>query len=518
MGVDTMFGGALSWAHYKIRGGGRNIALTVTAYVVLVVTVILLVLRSSPSDRAWILNTCTDVLCVLQAGTLLLVGGNAVRNAIRKDLTSGMIQSHRLMPVSGPQAVTGYIVGSTSQAVAIAAGNLIIGLFTTTGGGGSKVDWLMDNAALGTFAVLAWTAIALLSFLTQAATGLLFILIIFAVATGGLIVSLLPALTVLLTPALSAVFSGAGPSIDFEVSLPAQAALAVFCFSGAARKFYREDVLAFSPLMGLALVAFWATLTWLGIVSTDQFFTGAGPRMLGPGDVLPPAAQIVSSTLLGVLLAIVPVMASAWLTAAHHRRRLLRDVAIGSKPLSPNIMVLAATLILCTIPLALIAREIRMYHSPWTPMMARNLGCTAATIAINLITTSYLMRILYRVTSKSAVMVFLFVLCSWIGPLALDLIRFGLSGMRPYDDIVTGLSACGPLGTMILTWGRFEGSVEFGLIVQACCAVVFALLFHGTQTRRAVPEARAARLTLDISNPNAAATVLPDERTDSSLP
>ncbi|HPD32025.1 MAG TPA: hypothetical protein PLL20_18700, partial [Phycisphaerae bacterium] len=202
-----MFGGALSWAHYKIRGGGRNIALTVAAYVILAATVILLALRSSPSDRAWSLDRCTDVLIVLQAVTLVLVGGNAVRNSIRKDLTSGMIQSHRLMPVSGPQAVTGYIVGSTSQAIAIAVANLIIGLFTTAGGSGSQLDWLMDNAALGAFAVLAWSAIALLSFLTPAATGLLVMFIIFAIATGGLIVSLLPALTVLLTPALSAAFS-----------------------------------------------------------------------------------------------------------------------------------------------------------------------------------------------------------------------------------------------------------------------------------------------------------------------
>lgn len=513
-----MFGGALSWAHYKIRGGGRNIALTVAAYVILAATVILLALRSSPSDRAWSLDRCTDVLIVLQAVTLVLVGGNAVRNSIRKDLTSGMIQSHRLMPVSGPQAVTGYIVGSTSQAIAIAVANLIIGLFTTAGGSGSQLDWLMDNAALGAFAVLAWTAIALLSFLTPAATGLLVMFIIFAIATGGLIVSLLPALTVLLTPALSAAFSGTGPSIDFKVSLPAQAALAMFCFVGAARKFHREDVLPFTPLMGLALVAFWATLTWLGIVSMDRFFGSAGPRSLGPGDPLPPAVQIVSSTLLGVLVAIVPVMASARLAAAHHQRRLLRDVAIGSRPLSPNIMVLAVTVILCTIPLALIAREMRVYHSPWTSTMTRNLGYTAVTIALNLITISYLMRILYRVTGKSAVMVFLFVLCTWIGPLALDFIRFGLSGMQPLDDIVTGLSACGPVGTMILIWGQFQGSVELGLSIQACCAAIFALLFHGTQPRKVVPEARAAGLALGISHPNAAPAAPPEEQADSPSP
>ncbi len=499
-----MFGGALGWAHYKVRGGTKNIGMTTGAYAVIVVVIILLSMRIDPQrqKRAWVLSTCTDILGVVQGGALLLVGGNAVRNAIRKDLASGMIQSHRLMPISGADGVAGYLLGSTSQAVSIAAVNVIIGLFTTLGAGDSAGDWLLTNVTLAAFAIFAWTAIALLSFLTQAAMGLLIIAIILGFATGGTMALLLPGLTVLLAPVLTAlpVVGGFSRAIDLEISIPAQAAVAVFCFAGATRKFHRDDVLAFSPLLGLALVCLWATLTWLGIASMDALFSGPAAGGLRSRDAVPPAIQVVASTLMGVLIGILPVMSSAWLSAEYHRRRLLRDAALGSRPLSPNFMVVAATLVLSAIPLVLAVREMKIRDSGWTPEMSRTMACVAATIGLNLLTIGYLMRILYRVSNKSAVLVILLGFASWLGPLGLDFLRWGATGMQAKDDVFTGISACSPVGLMILIYGEFKAGVGVGLIVQAVGAAVFAVLFHTTQKREAVPEARAATLKLEAKS------------------
>jgi hypothetical protein len=493
-----IFGGALGWAHYKLRGGARTIGLTTGAYTTIVVVAILMLIRTEPRNRAGILDACTGTLGVLQCGILILFAGNAVRNGIRKDIMSGMIHSHRLMPISGTEGVAGFIMGSVAQAVCLAGANFLIGLFTTTGAGHSPDNWLIGNALLAVFAVFIWTAVALLSFLTQGAIGLLVLMIILGFTTGGFLMLLLPAVSLLLAPGLLAFGFMAGMpswSAACQLSVPAQVVVGAFCFIGAARKFRREDVLAFSPLLGIGIVTIWTTLSYLGLRLADKILPGGMGRAFGPGDIVPAYAQVIASVLVGILICIVPVMGSAWLATQYHRRRLLNDIALGHRPIPPELTVLATTVILCLLPVYLVRLAANLDEPGWRTVMGLKLAYTDATVALNLLAISYLMRILYRVSNKSAIMVGVLIFGTWIGPLFLDFLRYGMSGMKPDDNVFTWISGCGPVGCLILLWGHFDASAIPGLAVQAVLAGIFGLMFYSTQQRTAVPEARAASLT-----------------------
>ena len=62
----------------------------------------------------------TTGLLGLQGAILGLYGCSVVGNAVRRDISAGLLESHRLMPVSAGTAVLGYVTGPTLQAEELA--------------------------------------------------------------------------------------------------------------------------------------------------------------------------------------------------------------------------------------------------------------------------------------------------------------------------------------------------------------------------------------------------------------
>ena len=81
--------------------------------------------------------------------------------AIRGDLNSRMIESHRLMPITPAEAVFGYMLGGASQVLLLAALNFVIGAVLCAMGGLQTDRWILSTGVLLVFAVFVWSILAM---------------------------------------------------------------------------------------------------------------------------------------------------------------------------------------------------------------------------------------------------------------------------------------------------------------------------------------------------------------------
>src|SRR3989442_1269023 len=114
----TIINNPIAWGHFKVRGGWRNHVWGTGGYFLIIVGVITVTDRLNP--RGGMLRVWTSALLGLQLAVLVLYGCAVIGNAIRRDITTGVLESHRLMPVPSSAGVLGYLMGPSFQAIALA--------------------------------------------------------------------------------------------------------------------------------------------------------------------------------------------------------------------------------------------------------------------------------------------------------------------------------------------------------------------------------------------------------------
>jgi hypothetical protein len=470
---SPLLNNSMAWVHYRMKGGLRNAFLFAAGYFLIVGGLIVFSVRVDPRAMQSTLQGWMIALLFLQIGILVLYGGGAVRNVIRKDFTTGMIASHRLMPISGTEAMVGYVLGSAAQPVAVAIANLLLGVLVTGPASLNTVDWLKGNALLGLFALCAWIVVAAIAMLSpKSAGGLMAGLMILAVP-GSMILVAVPALTAICSPLVGPtiyglVMKGSPWSPVLHTSTSAQVAVTILFFIAGARKFRRDDVLAVGPILGLVLVAMFSVISIAAILnwrSLQPMLFGMTGRM--------PELQLISSTIMGLLLAFLPVSAAAWLQESYHRRKRLGDSALGRRPLNFVVVAIVAA--------ALIAMMGRfcspMGRRPYHPEFITFLCLAAALLPIGCV-----MRWRYRTRSTAATFVCLWIVVAWVGPwlvsAAIVVARGYGEAVRLADaweqsEFITGFS---PIGTIIAVWASPDIQLVCGLVFQVVlAAVVFAL-------------------------------------------
>src|SRR4051794_10467264 len=90
---------ALAWAHFRQRGGWMRAGTFTVGAMVLLGVLIITSARLNPDEKPRILWGWTTGLLALQAAGLALYGTGRVSGAIRADIQSKLIDSHRLMPL-----------------------------------------------------------------------------------------------------------------------------------------------------------------------------------------------------------------------------------------------------------------------------------------------------------------------------------------------------------------------------------------------------------------------------------
>lgn len=141
----------IAWVHFRLRGGWKNVISTTSAFMVIIVGLIVLSLQSDPKRTGNVLYYWTQGLMGLQLAIVIMFATSAIRNSIRKDLATKMIESHRLMPVPATQAIPGLIVGSIVQMLCMSAMTFAIGSFTCMGASLPVNHWFLANMIVGIF-------------------------------------------------------------------------------------------------------------------------------------------------------------------------------------------------------------------------------------------------------------------------------------------------------------------------------------------------------------------------------
>ncbi len=457
----------IAWSQFHLKGGWKSVGGVTVGYGCIISISIFLTCWNHQNEWQSDLAGWTTALLVIQALAMLLMGTGRISGAVRQDLTSGAMESHRLMPISASSAIAGYVTGAPVHAIGIFVANLFIGAATTVMINMPVTRWLAANAVLAVFTIMIWVVTV---FIAQVAKGAGWVVSIFAglafSARGGLD-SIAPGLVLLAGPlvgaslvdvrARSTEMSGA-----MAMSLVAQAILTAIFFIGAARKYRRPSQLALSPRLAFALLFVWVGAGWAGMELHDE--------LVGhPLREYEKIQGMIGTLLSAMALALVPLTNAARQYVSGMKRKVddpqYRERTIG--------LVQAAGLATVILLIPITNLPERATHE--------NVVITAAVIFAFCIGLVFLSAWAYKSAESVKMLVALWLIAIMAVPLiAAFIVMVG-------EKEAWGLAAFGPLGAILGIWGaNTKSAVMPGVVTQCFYALVpVGLYWKRTSSGRA---------------------------------
>jgi hypothetical protein len=407
----------------------------------------------------------------LQAMNLLVFGGLRVSAAIRHDLTSRMIESHRLMPFSGVQAVLGYIAGAVAPALGVTGCTLLLALICGSAAGRDPLEIIVQHGALLSAAVLIWSVASVGSQVMRFAMGLL--LFVGFIALQSPVYQVCPAILLVLTPFYALTFSaarGAAPSgqlaIGTALAVVSQLAFSALFIFAAARRYARPGEPTFGAWLGGVFLFLWVLATGLGILLVEVLVWFARPMGFGGGT----RAPMVVGGLLSSMLISVAMLEDAGSLAAEGARR--RDPARMRR--AAGVVIVAILLIWALGVVAELLPEAPPYALAFTVVVV-------VSFVLTLVSAGYLLR-LWRITLRGMILLALG-LATWVAPL---LAEAALAAVRGTDRSFrfTWLGASSPIGALSLAWS--DASVPLATDQALVAGIMLQVLLAGTAVATAV--------------------------------
>src|SRR5262249_28681621 len=142
---------------------------------------------------------------------------------IRLDLSSRMIESHRLMPIPAWRAIAGYIFGGGAHAIAFALLNLVLAMALGAYTGTPMADLLIKQVFLFSFAMLLWSSAAMGTLMARHAYTVISVVLVLGGCMGAFWAYVfLPGLALLTTPMFNeTIFTFATAPRGFSMAYPA---------------------------------------------------------------------------------------------------------------------------------------------------------------------------------------------------------------------------------------------------------------------------------------------------------
>lgn len=484
----------------QLRGGWKNLFLSAGTYALIVFGAMGIWAEVDPKHRAEAAMGWTVVLMLIQIGLVLFFSVVRVSNAVRSDNASGIMESHRLMPMTGLTAGIGFVVGPTLQMIAIGVVTCLAGVVTSTVAGFDSSRWIKCNVILLAFLLFTCTCSMLVGFYRRALFNSLIVLVVIACFSQGMLLYAVPGMAVLTSPlAGDSIFNPRGKIDLFNPGMQwafvGQAIIAAIMLAAAARKFREPERPAFSISLSLILLAAWVILNLIGVLKwldiEPVFFRYSFWQQSGRLKV-----QFTGSVLTGLLLCLLPISATV------RRSREQRDIAPGSHPNSiaavgrgstpsgvgdmdgfvpvrsgvPRRALMASpvlTILVCVFLLSLLLAIPICDEHYLRPELIAGASISLAASVISLGT----LLIAYRSTARKVVfLVFIFLLVTWLFPLFADVFKHEV--MLSDEDSLNApwsLTAFGPIGSMLAPWDR-EMQTKQGLYCQVAIAVVLSAI------------------------------------------
>lgn len=518
--------------HLRMLGTWRSqLLLLAFLFGVVVVLASLSYRMSEPRDYGSVSSFWLSMIALAQAGFLLLIAPAAIRRAVQRDFDTGMMESHRLSPMSGMKIVLGYLSGPPAQALMLAGGASLIGTYFAAqigvafgaplgqAGGGAMPGagpsamrlavtfvsgWYLTTFVTLMLALLITSFTLLVSLASAGKMNIIGIVVALSVVGGWMAPALIPGLALLLgiltgTELFSLLFrpSAAGPSGSAAVvfaTAAIQLAMAGTFILAAARKVRSPERPLFTLPLALLLLAIWGAALIVGM----RLMPGTHPllRAFGAAQESLAIGQVVASTISFMLIALFALTAAAGEAVRIARARQFQPVNHSSPTWTPAMV--PPLLALVTLAIAWL-----VYHSsvvagaPPSDMPAfdspmRLAAMLAAVLSSYVIDYSIVFMTLARGARVFGAIV-VWGLILKVLPLALDFAQalgremIQLGEFTFSHAVFIGLS---PYGTLVLASVR-GGNPFPGVIVQIVLAVVVVYLAMRIRTTALRPEVRA---------------------------
>jgi hypothetical protein len=411
-----------------------------------------------------------SLMIFISAGIIFLLGVSVIKRGIQRDFTTDMITSHRTTAMTGNAAVLGYLTGPTAQTLALTLVNWLACTILAVLAGYPVYAPTVVLAVFLCLALMLWTFAILVGLSTRGSTSIAGLVILLAILASTDVVSLLPGLSLLIGHATAAALPGTAATgladASVFISMLGQLALALTFFAAAARKFSRDDVPAFNPLLAYILLAL---CTLLAAVAMRYWPTSSVSSIPTPftANVAHKAIASLAGT---ALVALLPVACAARRTAMWAKRRARDAGYAGPKPRAFWVAPFLATAIVYGIFAAANAAEIRaVAASDEISVFLSHTGWTALFFSSSLLTAAGLLRYTYSRTHKAMWILVIYLGLSWAIPLVADL-SLDVVYIREAGEPRSALLACSPIGGWIVAFGAADAPLAPGMLFQVLLA------------------------------------------------
>jgi hypothetical protein len=426
---------AIGMAHYQMAGGLKSLLSLMGVFCVVALTIIgLVVYYTDPSSLPHTFQTLATLCIVLEGFGLVVMGAMRVANCIRIDILSNMIDSHRLMPISAPSALFGYLFGCNAHILAVVALNVVVLASLELASSFDFQSFVLSQIILFSFALFIWTFSAMGALMTRQAMPFMALIFIVGSISSAILQGwgILPGVSILAAPFFGETIFNLARGLSLQAAYPlglaAQMAFSVLFFLGACRRYRGSYLTTFNVPMGLALAAVWGVLSWIAITLWPAIRSPFAREMEQPALGL----QIVAALSVAAAFLIVPAFALATWETRHRLPAARRWLVLAAMTLVGAITILAgpfdAVIWLITL-LVLAAHVLTIYHA-----LRFCAGFTPMSTGILLI-------------------VLLFGL--WLGPLLIEVVRWYFLPENRYELTVHDfslISTFSPLGILVSQW------------------------------------------------------------------
>jgi hypothetical protein len=473
----------VTWGNFYRKGGFRTALGTSSAYFGLLVAFILLSVHLTRASYATqMYATWSGGLLALQVLFTVVIGAGRVSNMIRGDLSSGMSETLRMMPLAARHAVAGYLSAAAASLGGFFLANFAIGLVVSGLSGLPPTQWVAANLILFAFALFAWTVAAFAAFLVRNAAALMVIVSVVGMFGNAGILLVAPGLIVLAGPLVGGtIFNLRTAQTEFAtpliMSLAGQVLVGAIFFAGAARRYRRPDALALGGWLGLALLTTWVGISLLAILRPEGLQPAFLSRQFQNVD---PAVPFCGSIILAMLLALIPLCNFARLHLAWARARA--DDPDLRRPVPPPFP--AAVLVTAVLALLIYALPVRPSAVRVSCVIAALFGFSASAI--------FVAGWFYRSVENAKVILGIWLVAYCVVPLGTDLVRKYFSEDWDEGPVLATASAFSPVGLVCETAAQPDANLRPAAIFHAVIPVLPIGLYLRVGRRKRAEKAGAA--------------------------
>ncbi|HEY7120021.1 MAG TPA: hypothetical protein VH475_25760 [Tepidisphaeraceae bacterium] len=465
----------VAWGNFHRKGGLKTLLRTAGAYLAIVAGLIFLSahLNARPAAAAsaaasayagWLV-----ALLGLQFVFMVIIGAGRLSSTIRGDLTSGMIESLRMMPLPARHAVAGYLTATAASLGGFCLVNFVLGLVVNSLSGLPAARWLAANLILLAFAAFVWTVTAFLAFVVRSAAAVMILVSVVGLFGNAGLLYLAPGLVVLAGPLIGGtIFNLRTAQTEFAtpliLSLAAQFLVGAIFFAGAARKYRRPHALALGAWLALALLLALIAVSLMAILRPDAFQPGFLAREFRRMD---PAVPFCGSTVLALLIALIPLANFARLHVAWVRGRA-DDPQLRRTVPPPLVAGAIVTAVMALILLAL--------RNP--PAPARLAWLVAAFFGF-CVSVTFFAAWIYRAAENAKVLLGVWLIAYYLVPLAVDFTRNGLLDRDSDEDrpTLTTAASFSPVGLLIEAVTQPDADLRKGAVFHVLIPLIPIALY-----------------------------------------